>query len=424
MILARSLFWRIYATLLASLLLAALLIALLWGAVGESPVAAWRHMPRQLLEAAIPEADIPPGAIAQSAHRVAEAIAGDVTVLDRSGHVLASAGADLSHGAFPRDGEWDGRRSEGVWVFRLHDGRRVLARFGVGLRRPGWHVLLALLAVALAVGLAALPVVARLTQRLERLRGTVERWGAGDLAARAAVRGQDEIAAVAASFNAAAARVQALLDAHRALLANASHELRSPLARLGMATELWQDAPSPALRDEITKNMDELNQLIDEILLASRLEHQGPVRASTVVDVLALAAEEAARTGASVSGTVAETPGEARLLRRMIRNLLENAQKHGAPPVEIAVASDASGGVRISVQDRGPGLPEAERERVFAPFYRPPGAGEGSGGWGLGLALVRQIAASHGGTVRCDARDGGGSVFVVALPPDSGVRPV
>ena len=165
-LLRRSLFWRIYATLLASLLLAAALVALLWGSVGESPMESWRKMPLRLLEAAIPQQDQPPGAVAGAAARLAGLIEGDVTILDAGGHKLASAGDDLTRGHSLEDGQWDGRRGHRVWVFRLQDGRQVLARFGVGLRRPVWHVLLALISVVFAVGLGALPLVGRLTQRL------------------------------------------------------------------------------------------------------------------------------------------------------------------------------------------------------------------------------------------------------------------
>lgn len=415
MILARSLFWRIYATLLASLILSAALVGLLWNAVGEGPPEQMHRLPARLLEAALPPPAAGPGDINAAAGRLAEAIEGDVTVLDASGRKLAVAGHDLSQIRIVEDRPWDGRRGEHVWAFNLSNGRRVLARFGVGFRRPVWHLLGALAAAAMAVGLAALPVVARLTKRLEALRHSVEQWGNGDLGARAALRGKDEIAAVAASFNTAAERVQALLDAHRALLANASHELRSPLARLSMAAGMMQDAPSPARQQEIERNLGELNQLIDEILLASRLDHAGPGAPRERVDVLALAAEEAARTDAAVDGDLAEIDADPRLLRRLIRNLLENAAKHGAPPVELTVAR-LDGSVRITVADRGPGLPQAERERIFEPFYRPAGRAEAGGGWGLGLSLVRQIAERHGGSVRCTGRDGGGTAFVVDLP--------
>jgi two-component system, OmpR family, sensor kinase len=415
MLMGRQLFWRIYLTLLASLLVAAVLVATLWRVADEGPGRPWEHLPVRFLEATLPPADEPPGTLQAAAERLARAVEGEVTVLSPDRRRLAVAGTDLEHAPEAVEGGWQGERAKHPWRFRLHDGRIVLVRFGVVLRRPPWQVPLAVVLVAIAVGLAALPVVARLTHRLERLRQGMERWGQGELALRVPVGGQDEIAAVARSFNQAAERIQALLDAHRALLANASHELRSPLARLRVAIDLWQDSPTPERRAEITRSLGELDQLIEEILLASRLDHLEPASAGETVDLLALAAEEAARVGASAEGEVVETLGDARLLRRLLRNLLENAIKHGAPPVEVLVGHAADGRPSLVVQDRGPGVAAQERERVFEPFYRPAGRAEAAGGWGLGLALVRQIAVRHGGHVRCEARQGGGSRFVVEL---------
>jgi two-component system OmpR family sensor kinase len=284
--------------------------------------------------------------------------------------------------------------------------------------RPGTipraaHILGFLLVVAASVGVAAYPMVARITRRLESLRVSVEGWdGSGG---RAAVDGKDEIAAVARSFNLAAARAEALLASHKALLANASHELRSPLARLRMATELLGAGNFEPIHREIA----ELDALVEEILLASRLDRIDTLDTETV-DILALAAEEAARSGAVVEpvdprSAPFEVEGSARLLRRLIRNLIENALKHGAPPVEITVAFETAALV-VRVRDHGPGIPAELRERVFEPFFRPAGRAEDAGSWGLGLALARQIARRHGGDVTCDAADGGGAAFRVVLP--------
>ncbi len=410
----QRLFWRIYLTLLASLAAAALLIALLLHLTGDKRADSLRRMPVQLMAAAIPVVDQPPGAIQSAAERIARAMAGDITVLARDGQIIASAGERLKRGSAAEDDEWDAPPPRNVRVFHLRDGRTVLARFDFPLRRPPWFNALTGLLVAVGVGLAALPVVARLTLRLERLRRGVEQWGAGDLSVRVPVSGQDEIAAVSASFNRAAEHVQALLAAHRSLLANASHELRSPLARLSMATELWEQEATPARQAEIARNLAEIDRLIEEILLASRLDHPEPDGVAATwerVDLLALAAEEAARTGASVDGSVVEIQGDRRLLRRMLRNLVENAAKHGAQPVTVHVGPPA----RIVVWNAGPAIPPADRERIFEPFFRPAGHAEGGGGWGLGLALVRQIAARHGGTVRCEAPPEGGTAFIVEL---------
>ncbi len=288
----------------------------------------------------------------------------------------------------------------------------------VRMRNGGEHFLAMLMAVASAVGLAAYPVVSRLTSRLDTLRASLDAWGAGRLDSRARVEGTDEIAAVAVSFNAAADRVEGLLAAHKTLLAHASHELRSPLTRLRIAVEIFAASPDPALRPAIIADIAELTGLVDEILLASQLDQATSTLADERVDCLGLAAEEAARAGAAMlepSGSGFEITGSGRLLRRLVRNLIENATKHGEPPVEVELRRPEGGPLTITIRDRGPGIPEAERERVFEPFYRPSGRAEAAGSWGLGLSIVRQIAQRHGGKVSYQARpDGGG--FVVTLP--------
>ena len=292
--------------------------------------------------------------------------------------------------------------------------------------------------VALAVALGAYPIVRRLTKRLEILQKGVERWGAGDLSTRLPVQGQDEVAFLASRFNAAAERVQTLLQSHKSLLANASHELRSPLARIRMGLELLgQGSDNPVQSAEIARSIDELDQLIDEILLASRLDLRDASDASALgpkeeVDLVGLAAEECARTGADLDmapgATSALVQGHARLLRRVLRNLLENARRYGKPvamdhsgepEVRLCIAAPdpaRPGRVVFWVEDRGPGVPADQRERIFEPFYRLPGASEREGGVGLGLALVRTIVERHGGEVRCEDRPGGGARFVVELP--------
>ncbi|MEP7280802.1 MAG: HAMP domain-containing sensor histidine kinase [Rubrivivax sp.] len=289
---------------------------------------------------------------------------------------------------------------------------------------PDGVVLLALLALLFAaVAAGAWPVVRRLTRRLESLKQGVEAFGAGALHHRVAVEGRDEVAAVAASFNHAASQVEALLRSHQSLLANASHELRSPLARLKMALAMVDDAAPAeraALQAEVSKDIAELDALVEEVLLASRLDAQAGALGREPVDLLALLAEEGARTGADVQGQALTVSGEERLLRRALRNLLENAERYGGGGVEARVGKGPGGLVHVEVCDRGPGVPEAYRERIFEPFFRLPGHAEHAGGVGLGLALVRQIARRHGGSVECRPREGGGSCFILLLPLPAG----
>ncbi|MES2243881.1 MAG: ATP-binding protein [Pseudomonadota bacterium] len=285
--------------------------------------------------------------------------------------------------------------------------------------------------VALAVALGAYPIIRRLTQRLEGLQRGVERWGSGDLSARMAVQGSDEVAFLAERFNHAAERIEtlmesqkALLASHKSLLANASHELRSPLARIRMGLELMGGGAGSTQRAEISRSINELDQLIDEILLASRLDtRQADAEPFEVVDLTGLAAEECARVQAEL-GTATQTEsltlqGSARLLRRLIRNLLENARRYSTGEVSLELGQTGAGAQRravIRVNDHGPGVPPDQRERIFEPFYRLPGASEREGGVGLGLALVKSITERHGGSVRCEDRPGGGASFVVELP--------
>jgi signal transduction histidine kinase len=249
------------------------------------------------------------------------------------------------------------------------------------------------------------------------LKVGVERFGAGDLKQRVVVSGRDEVAAVAISFNQAAAKVEALVRAHQSLLANASHELRSPLARMKMAVALFDDAPAAQrarLKQEIDANVAELDALVEEVLLASRLDAAQALEQDEPVDLLALAAEEAARVDAAVGGVSMTVRGNEKLLRRALRNLLENARRYGEGAVTVKVEA-TPGRALLRVCDRGPGVPEKLRERIFEAFYRLPGHAERAGGVGLGLSLVRQIAERHGGSVRCEGHEGGGSCFVLSL---------
>ena len=287
-------------------------------------------------------------------------------------------------------------------------------------RGAGLVIVLVVLFIAIAAG--AYPVVRRLTRRLESLKRGVEQFGAGQLSHRVEVNGSDEVAAVASSFNVAAQRVEALVQSHRSLLANASHELRSPLARMKMAVSML-DGAAPEQRDklkaEIDRNVAELDALVEEVLLASRLDVAHDPLHRDRVDLLAVAAEEAARVDATVDATAGlAIAGDERLLRRALRNLLENARRYGGGEITVVLRPSATsgGGTTIQVCDRGAGVPVEMRERIFEPFFRLPGHAEQAGGVGLGLSLVKQIAERHGGSVRCEPREGGGTCFRITLP--------
>jgi len=280
------------------------------------------------------------------------------------------------------------------------------------------HLIGAIALFGVALAIAAYPVARRLSRRVETLKQHVDRLGEGQLDIRAPIQGRDEIADLARSFNASADRIERLVDHKRQLLADTSHELRTPLTRIRMALELLRAGPRPELLDRVDRDIEELDDLIGELLMASRIDAIDSQLERDEVDLLALAAEEAAgRDEIATRGEAVRVAGDARLLRRLLRNLIENALRHGEPPVEVEVSHDpASRCARIRIADRGPGVAPAERERIFEPFYRPEGESNASGGVGLGLSLVRRIAEAHGGSVRCESADSGGSAFVVTLP--------
>ena len=314
------------------------------------------------------------------------------------------------------------------FMVRMHNGELMHVHLPRPPRsfwsRPPFGFAWTLGLIALAVALGTYPIVRRLTRRLENLQKGVEQWGTGNLSARVPEQGNDEVAFLAQRFNHAAEQIEQLVTSHKSLLANASHELRSPLTRIRMGLELMGDAPSPTMKAEISRSVGELDQLIDEILLASRLDaKEADLGTVEAVDMTGLASEECARVDAHLElgfdPHSIVVPGVAKLLRRLLRNLLENARRYGTSDIEVQLSSVTENNrnwVRLCVCDRGPGVPPDLRERIFEPFYRLPGASEREGGVGLGLSLVRSIVQRHGGSVRCEDREGGGAQFVVMLP--------
>jgi signal transduction histidine kinase len=290
-----------------------------------------------------------------------------------------------------------------------------------GLARPLLFVALVLAALAVATR----PLARRLSRPLERLTEAVRRLGSGDLAARAplpAARGWwrrdrpsagDEIADLTRAFNDMAERVERLVRGEKELLANVSHELRSPLARLRMTLALLPRGGADEARLlEAERDLTELERLIDDVLATARLNATGLPARLAEVDVRALLAElaERAQRDPAIAGKtvrVAETPpltltADEALLRRALWNLVENAAKYGAPPITLAAAR-AGAAVVLSVEDEGPGVPPAARERVLESFYRLDAArtsgGPGPAGFGLGLTFARRVAEVHGGTI-------------------------
>ena len=416
--LKRRLYLQIYFTIVASLVIVVVMSGLLWSGFGRD------HLNREVFDItgrlaylSLPADDAPEAVQRQAVERLGRELGIDISLFDRHWRLIAASGeASPPSPRLTPSSRWHSVHAGRAWALDLPDGRWLVADLG---RRDVSHPLLKLAlflgSVALGVGLGAYPFVRRLTRRLERLQKGVERIGSGDLAARIEVEGRDEVAGLAASFNEAAEKIEKLFGAHRLLLANASHELRTPLSRIRFGVELLKKGGDPARKAALQHDIAELDLLIDEILLMSRLDVGSHADRSQKVDMVALVAEECARyEDCTLSGWAPELPGDPRLLHRLVQNLLENAHNHGAPPVEVEIASSAET-VSLTVSDGGDGISEADRGQVFQPFYRASGK-QNVQGYGLGLPLVRQIAEAHGGSVAILPRVEARSSIRVTLP--------
>ena len=413
----QRLYLQFYLTILVVLAVFVGAAALLWWLAdddGRTPQ--YFEVAAELTGALLPDADAPvrdqQGAI-EALHRK---LRFDIALYRPDGNLIAMAGKPPprfeSNRARPG---W--RRGPGGPNFALHlpDGRWLIARQVRERTNPTFWLTAFLALVALAVAVGAYPVVRGLGRRLERLKAGVEQFG-GDLGARVKVEGRDELAALAQSFNRSAQRIEDLVAAHRLMIANCSHELRTPLTRIAVAASLLGEAADAKTREQLRGDIAELDHLIEEILLMSRLDAQPSLDRHEPVDLLALAAEEAAHYDLEASGTPVTVQGDRLLLRRLVRNLLENAKRYaGNGPITISVTADG-GRALIEVVDQGPGVPAAERDRIFEPFHRLPETSETGRGSGLGLALVRQIAQRHGGNAVCLATEPVGSCFRIDLP--------
>ena len=413
----QRLYLQFYLTILAVLVVFVSVAALLWWlAEDEGRTPQNFEVAAELTGALLPDSDAPVAEQQRAIAILQRKLRIDIALYQPDGTLIAMAGKpqprfDLSRA---RPG-WRRGPAGPNFSLMLPDGRWLVARQIRERPNPTFWIAAALALVALAVAVGAYPVVRGLGRRLERLKAGVDRFG-GDLAARVKVEGRDELAALARSFNRSAERIEELVTAHRLLLANCSHELRTPLARIAVAASLLGETADARTRDSLKRDIAELDHLIDEILLMSRLDAQPQLERHEPIDLLALAAEEAAHYDLEADGTPVTVVGDRLLLRRLIRNLLENARRYGGDgSIGVSVQPEGSSAV-LEVTDRGPGVPEAEREHIFEPFYRLAETSEAGRGSGLGLALVRQIARRHGGDAVCLASEPAGSRFRVDLP--------
>ncbi|MBF0381228.1 MAG: HAMP domain-containing histidine kinase [Magnetococcales bacterium] len=414
----KRLYLRIYFTFILILILFGMLASLTWFLLpddkGHKPIFDGFGI---ILKQVLPKKGSSTDEMLKGLQQLNEAIPGRITLRSDNGELLAAIGRPLrsNHGNRTRSG-WLRTKGRGpAWAINLGDGRWLMVKPEHD-KKPhlGFLATIALLAGLLAIGVY--PLAKGLTGRLERLKNQVDRLGEGELSTRVLVEGKDEVAALASSFNHAAEKIERLVGSHKSLLASVSHELRTPLTRIRMGIELLDNDERRELCDRMSKDVSELNELIGELLLASRLDTLEKLENSEEIDLLALLAEEAVVVGAKVQGESVIVWGEKRLLRRLIRNLLENARRYGGNGgIETSVSS-VDNLAMLTVSDHGDGIPEEEIEHIFKPYYKPIAVKDrGFGGVGLGLSLVKQIANHHGGDAAYIKRGDGGSTFEVTL---------
>jgi two-component system, OmpR family, sensor kinase len=276
-----------------------------------------------------------------------------------------------------------------------------------------------------------------LVQPLHRLANAARAIGGGDLRARADAARNDEIGAVAAAFNEMAERVQGLLLAEKELLANVSHELRTPLARIRVALHLATEGDPEASRAslcEIAIDLEELEAMIDDILMATRVAMLGgPINAAAgfslhLQDVEPAAVGERAVARfrlrhasrplqVSIGERLPIVRADAVLLRRVLDNLLENAHKYspnGDAPIALRLTADGKA-VVYEVIDQGTGIAPEDLPKLFDPFFRSEAA-RLTTGIGLGLTLVKRVVDAHAGSIAVSSTVGRGTQVRVSLP--------
>jgi two-component system OmpR family sensor kinase len=422
----------------------------------------------------------------------------DLSVRDLSGALLAEAGTKLPELSAEelrevQKGKALVRTRPYSAVAPIRDEKTGVMRGILIMAPPARHwqwslsglgrTLLAVALVLLLVGAVTAPLARRISRPVDRLIEASRRLGAGELSYRikpsrgnpcpelyspgpgslglhgslhdrlndhfhARFHGRrhrhrrlDELRELEVAWNEMAERIERLVRGQKELLANISHELRSPLTRVRLALELLpREGEADARLSEIEADLSELDRLIADVLITSRLEVTGlptnPVQID-LVPMLKQLVERAAHDPltAKLSPRLAlpdpgdpaadglELRADATLLKRAVNNLIENAAKYGAAPVTVRARRDGDA-IEISVSDEGPGVPRSERERVFEPFYRidkarTPGLpapsasasapGTAPHGFGLGLTLARRVAEAHGGSARISAAHPGQS---------------
>jgi two-component system sensor histidine kinase CpxA len=333
-----------------------------------------------------------------------------------------------------------GRESGSLVLLRIQSPSRTiftvaafpLPRFAENAFRPPFPYRAVGFAIIVS-GLVCFAMARYLARPLQLVRDASYRLAAGDLQARAGPivgRRRDEIGDLVRDFDAMAARVEALVQAHTQLLSDISHELRSPLARLNVALELARrkaGADTTTDLDRIELEAARMNELIGRVLALARAEtHQSsPTEIVDLADVVQRVADDATyeaqrhrKAVALCLKASAHLPGDEQLLASAIDNVMRNAIRYTPDGSSVEVVLDCTDREAvITTRDHGPGVPLTEQERIFTPFHRIETARNAeSGGVGLGLAIATRAVVVHGGTITADNAPAGGLVITIRLP--------
>jgi len=309
---------------------------------------------------------------------------------------------------------------------RLHDGTLVTFDSRQPAQTEGWpyRLLISLVVLLVAVVAVSLIAVRWATRPLNALADAADELGRDIHRPPLPEKGPEEVRRAARAFNTMQARLAGYIRDRTRVLAAMSHDLKTPVTRLRLRSELLGD---PHMKDKFTKDLDEMESMVGATLDFLRgLENREPVKPVDIMALLESLQADLRETGGAVEiegATVRPYPGGPQALKRCLGNLIENAVKYGQAARVLIDDNDAR--LRIRIQDRGPGLPPAELEKVFEPFYRVEGSrSRETGGTGLGLTIARGIAEAHGGRLSLRNREEGGLEATLALPWPPGLLPI
>jgi len=304
----------------------------------------------------------------------------------------------------------------------------IVFRQGLSLQ----SILVVIVLAVILTGIAVYWLVYRFEVNLQRLERAATRIASGHLNSRVKVESQDAFGRLGGAFNRMAIHIQRLMGVQKEMIRAVSHELRTPVARMRFGVQMLEDTTTDAYTQkqlhEMDQDLQELDELVDEILTYARLEEGGPIlefKSSNMLDLVDQVVEETRRRTDKVdiqwhSQTVLEdqifSDIEYRYLHRAVQNLVGNACRYAKGRVWVEYSFD-NGICRIDVEDDGPGIPEKDWQRVFSPFTRlDDSRTRASGGYGLGLSIVRRIIYWHGGQAFVEKSRWGGARMSLLWP--------